>query len=74
MSDAKVLIEAILLLAIPFVPVGAGYALRRKFRAGDEPQTFAQKAARLAGSFLFWGGIAGVLFMIVVALNFKGKI
>jgi hypothetical protein len=36
--------------------------------------TGAQKAGRLAGNILFWGGIAGILFMIVVVLNFKGKI
>jgi hypothetical protein len=36
--------------------------------------TGGQKAGRLAGNLLFWGGIAGIVFMVIVLLNFKGKI
>jgi len=63
------------------VPVLIGYMLRKKFRveavpegAAPAPRTGAQKLGRLAGNLLFWGGILGILFMVVVVLNFKGKI
>ncbi|OIO03827.1 MAG: hypothetical protein COX65_08650 [Elusimicrobia bacterium CG_4_10_14_0_2_um_filter_56_8] len=79
MNDLSVIIELILLLALPFVPIAVGVILRRKFSpapaaegAEPVPRTGAQKAGRLAGNILFWGGILGILFMIVVALNFKG--
>jgi len=74
MTDLSVLLETILLLALPFVPVAVGVLLRRKFKPGGEPRTGAQKAGRLFGNILFWGGIAGILFMIIVVFNFKGKI
>lgn len=77
MTDLNYILETILLLAIPFVPVAAGVLLRGKFpppAADAPPATPAQKAGRLAGNILFWGGIAGILFMIVVVLNFKGKL
>jgi len=77
MTDLKYIIETLLLLAVPLVPVAAGLILRRKFPAAAEgatPATGAQKAGRLAGNILFWGGLAGILFMVVVVLNFKGKI
>ena len=74
MTDLSVILETILLLALPFVPVAAGVLLRRKFQPGAEPQTGARKAGRLAGDILLWGGIAGILFMIIVVFNFKGKI
>lgn len=74
MTDFTYILETILLLAIPFVPVVIGAMLRKKFPAvPPEPPTGAQKLGRLAGNLLFWGGIAGILFMIVVLLNFKGK-
>lgn len=81
MTDLNFILEAALLLASPFVPVAIGVILRRKFRpaaaaegAAPAPRTGAQKMGLLAGNLLFWGGIAGLLFMIVVVLNFKGKI
>ncbi|MDA8244791.1 MAG: hypothetical protein M0025_11835 [Elusimicrobia bacterium] len=81
MSDLSALLELVLLLGIPFVPVAAGVLLRRKFspapaEEGREPAplTPGQKAGRLAGTILLWGGILGILFMIIVALNFKGKL
>ena len=81
MTDLSYILETVLLLASPFVPVMIGYMLRKKFRAGavpegaaPAPRTGAQKLGRLAGNLLFWGGILGILFMIVVVLNFKGKI
>lgn len=74
MTDLRVIFETVLLLASPFVPVAIGVMLRRKFRPGAGPMTGAQKAGRWAGNILFWGGIAGLLFIIVVVLNYKGKI
>ncbi|OGS51931.1 MAG: hypothetical protein A3J79_12190 [Elusimicrobia bacterium RIFOXYB2_FULL_62_6] len=79
MTDLRYLLETALLLAVPFVPVVIGVLLRRKFPPapsveGAAPLTGAQKAGRLAGTILLWGGAAGILFMIVVVLNFKGKI
>ncbi len=80
MTDLSVILETLLLLGIPFVPVALGVILRRKFSPtpaeGGEPppRTGAQKAGRLIGNILFWGGIAGILFMIAVALNFKGRL
>lgn len=78
MTDFGYILETILLLASPFVPVLIGYILRRKFPAAEgaapAPRTGAQKLGRLAGNLLFWGGILGILFMIVVVLNFKGKL
>ncbi len=82
MTDLNYILEAVLLLAAPLVPVMVGHMLRRKFRQqiapgeGTEPvpMTGAQKLGRWAGNLLFWGGILGILFMIVVVLNFKGKI
>ena len=77
MIDLNYILEALLLLAAPFVPVAAGVLLRRKFAAAAEgglPPTAAQKTGRLAGNILFWGGIAGILFVVIVVLNFKGKI
>lgn len=82
MTDLNYILEAVLLLAAPLVPVIIGVMLRRKFRVriaageGTEPvpRTGAQKLGRWAGNILFWGGILGIIFMIVVVLNFKGKI
>ena len=82
MTDIKYILETLLLLALPFLPIAAGVLLRRKFRpkiaAGEGtvpvPMTGAQKFGRLAGNILLWGGILGILFMLVVLLNFKGKI
>lgn len=78
MTDFAYILETILLLASPFVPVLIGAILRRKFPAaaaeGAAPRTGAQKLGRLAGNLLFWGGILGILFMVVVVLNFKGKL
>lgn len=74
MTDLSAALETILLLAVPFVPVAVGVLLRRKFKPGAEPMTGAQKAGRLAGNILLWGGITGILFMVIVLLNFKGKI
>lgn len=79
MTDLGYILETILLLASPFVPVLIGVILRRKFPAaaaaeGAAPRTGAQKLGRLAGNLLFWGGLLGILFMVVVVLNFKGKL
>jgi|GEM_PF-1475095 len=81
MTDLNVALETILLLASPFVPVAVGVMLRRKFRpapaaegAEPAPMTGSQKMGRLAGNILFWGGIAGLIFMVVVVLNYKGRI
>lgn len=81
MTDFKFILETVLLLAAPFVPIAIGVLLRRKFQpeaaaegAAPAPATGAQRLGRLAGNVLFWGGIAGILFMIIVVLNFKGKI
>lgn len=81
MTDFRFILETLLLLASPFIPIAIGAMLRRKFRpaplaegAAPEPRTGAQKLGLLAGNVLFWGGILGILFMIVVVLNFKGKL
>ncbi len=81
MTDLNYILETILLLALPLVPVAVGIMLRRKFRpaaaaggAAAEPGAKARKIGRLTGNILLWGGILGILFMIVVLLNFKGKI
>lgn len=74
MTDMRYLLEMALLLALPFVPVVIGLLLRRKFPLGEAPLTGARKAGRLAGNILLWGGVAGIIFMAVVVLNFKGKI
>ncbi|MCM2266324.1 MAG: hypothetical protein NDI60_00965 [Elusimicrobiales bacterium] len=72
MTDIYYLLEMLLILAAPFVPIAAGVLLRRKFPASVEPVPTAHKLGRLAGTLLVWGGAASVLFMIIVALNFKG--
>lgn len=77
MTDLYYILETILLVAAPFVPVAAGVILRRKFPAAAEgapPPTPGQKAGRLIGNLLLWCGIAGLLFIVIVVLNFKGKI
>lgn len=81
MTDLNYILETLLLLALPFVPVAIGALLRRKFAAPKPaegtvpaPRTAAQKTGRLAGNVLFWGGIAGIVFMVIVVLNFKGKL
>jgi hypothetical protein len=75
MTDLTFLLETILLLAVPFVPVAIGVMLRKKFPAAPEtPPTGAQKAGRLAGNILFWGGLAGLLFVLILFLHFKGKL
>ena len=75
MTDFNYILETILLLAAPLVPVILGVLLRRRFAPAEgAQQTPARKAGRLAGSILLWGGILGILFMVVVVLNFKGKI
>jgi hypothetical protein len=75
MTDLTYILETILLLAVPFVPVAIGVILRKKFpAAAPEPAPSAHKLGRLAGNLLFWGGLAGILFMVVVVLNFKGKL
>jgi len=79
MKDLGVALEAILILSLPFFPMAAGIILRRKFAPpaaaeGAEPVTMtgAQKAGRLAGNILLWSGILAALFMVIVAMNFKG--
>lgn len=73
MTDLNYLLETILLLAAPVVPVVIGLLLRRKFAPVEGAErTGAQKAGRLAGNILFWGGILGILFVIVLVLHFKG--
>lgn len=79
MTDLGYLLEAILLLALPFVPIAVGVLLRRKFSmapaaGGAEAPvlTGAQKAGRVIGAILIGIGAAAILFMIVVLLNFKG--
>ncbi len=80
MTDFNVALEVVLLLGVSFAPLAAGLALRRKFspaaQEGAEPAvpTGAQKMGRLAGNFLFWGGILGILFMIVAGINMLGWI
>ena len=81
MTDLNFALETFLLLAAPFVPIAVGVLLRRKFSPapsaeGAEPArlTGAQKMGRLAGNILFWGGIAGILFMILLVLHFKGML
>ena len=74
MNDLSAILETVLLLAIPFVPVAFGALLRRRFKPGAEAQTGAQRFGRLAGNILLWAGIAGILFTIIVVLNFKGKL
>lgn len=81
MTDFKYLLEILLLLCLPLVPVAAGYVLRRKFSpakaaegAAPVPATTAQKTGRLAGNILFWGGLAEMLFLVIVVLNFTGRI
>ena len=77
MTDLNYILETLLLLAAPLAPVAAGVILRRRFAAAAEgalPPTAAHKAGRLAGNILFWGGIAGILFMIAMVLHFKGKL
>lgn len=81
MKDLSVALEAILILALPFIPIAAGILLRRKFAppaaedgAGPAGGTGAQKAGRLAGTILLWCGILAALFMVIVAMNFKGWI
>lgn len=74
MTDLTYILETLLLLAVPFVPVAIGAILRKKFPAEPPaPPTGAQKLARLAGNLLFWGGLAGILFMLAMVLHFKGK-
>lgn len=73
MTDLNYLLETILLLAAPVVPVAIGVLLRRKFAPVEGAErTGAQKAGRVIGSILFWGGLLGILFVIVLVLHFKG--
>lgn len=73
MTDLNYLLETILLLAAPVVPVVIGVLLRRKFAPVEGAErTGAQKAGRLAGNILFWGGLLGILFMFVLVLHYKG--
>lgn len=81
MTDLRYLLEVVLLLAVPLVPIVIGVLLRRKFSpapavegAEPAPMTGGQKAGRLAGNILLWGGVVGIVFMVLVVLNFKGKI
>ncbi|MHB0997381.1 MAG: hypothetical protein ACYC2I_13520 [Elusimicrobiales bacterium] len=73
MTDFNYLLETVLLLAAPLVPVAVGVLLRRKFAPAEGvQQTGGQKAGRLIGSILFWGGLLGILFVLVLVLHFKG--
>jgi len=80
MTDLGYLLEAILLLAVPFVPIAVGVLLRRKFspapvEGAEAPApTGAQKAGRIIGAILIGVGAASILFMLIVLLNFKGYI
>ena len=81
MTDLGYLLEAILLLAVPFVPIAVGVLLRRKFSppppdegAQAAAPTGAQKAGRVIGAILIGVGAASILFMLIVLLNFKGYI
>ncbi|MCX5787698.1 MAG: hypothetical protein NTX64_04195 [Elusimicrobia bacterium] len=66
MTDLRVLLEALLLISLPFSLVIAGVILRRKFR--DSPS----KAGRVLGTAVLCAGILAVLFCVLVVLNFKG--
>lgn len=81
MTDLNYLIEGLLLIALPFMPIVIGVLMRRKFalpRAAEggriPPVSGAHKAGRLVGNLLILIGIAALLFMLIVMLNFKGKL
>ncbi|HAH31872.1 MAG TPA: hypothetical protein DCL44_06110 [Elusimicrobia bacterium] len=81
MTDLNYILETVLLLALPLIPIVAGVMLRRKFSpasaaesAEPVPMSPGRKAGLLAGNILLWGGIMGIVFMIIVLLNFKGKL
>jgi hypothetical protein len=76
MTDLSVILELLLLLAVPFMPVAAGILLRRKFPlpdGGAEPGR-GVKAWRLTGNILFWCGILAIILELVFILNYKGVI
>lgn len=72
MTDLKYLLELILILAIPVAPVAIGAYLRARFPVTPDAAR-PQKMWRLAGNILLWGGLAVALFMVLMALHFKGK-
>ncbi len=77
MTDAGVILELLLMLALPAAPIAVGAMLRRKFSPpadGSAPLTAGGKAARFAGTLLLWLGVAGAVFMAAMALHFKGKL
>ena len=75
MTDLNYILETVLLLAAPFIPVTAGLLLRRKFASAEgAPRTGLQKAGRLTGNILLWGGVLGILFMILLLFHFNGKL
>ncbi|OGS35953.1 MAG: hypothetical protein A2506_01380 [Elusimicrobia bacterium RIFOXYD12_FULL_66_9] len=69
MTDIYVLAEAALICSIPFILMGAGVFLRRRFSGAE-----GRKAGRWAGNLLLWSGVASLLMFIVFTLNFLGKI
>ena len=79
MNDLSVIIELILLLALPFVPIAVGVILRRKFspavpadREAAPLQGAGRRTGRFIGTFLLWSGILSLIFCGVVLLNYLG--
>ena len=71
LTDIYYLMELILLLAIPFVPIAIGILLRRRYKPSEEnPNT--QKTNYILASILFYSGLVALIFCLIVALNFAG--
>ena len=69
--DIYYLMELILLIAIPFVPIAIGILLRRRYKP-SEKNANGQKTKYILASILFYSGILALVFCFIIALNFAG--
>ena len=70
-TDIYYLMELILLIAIPFVPIAIGILLRRKYHPSKK-NVSSQKGMYILASILFYSGILALIFCFILALNFAG--
>lgn len=75
MTTLKVLLEVLLMLAVPIAPLAAGVVLRRRnaYVVSEDAEPAGRTLKRWAGNALIAAGALIILLMAFFALHFQGK-